>query len=162
MLAEVAVLLAFCRATRERVPTTSSAHFTQVMATWLKCQGVIDLSPHSASRAGIVHRAIYDPISWRFVWPAANEPDFEQEVARRIRAIAAQSSSVPQKVQMWRILASAEVEGYLSNQLGRHGFDTNWWVDVIDRANDGFPGSSRSRRCATSSGPAFGRERRRS
>ena len=131
LLPELAALLALCRATRERAPTTPAPHFSQEMAAWLSGRKVIVLNPASAD--GVVHRAIYDPITWRFLWASASETGFEQATEVRIRAVAAQAEGLEQKVLLWRMLASAEIEGYMANQLRRHGFDPAWWVDVSDR-----------------------------
>ena len=133
-LAEAAALLAFWRSTKERAPVSPSRDFTYLLGAWLQRRGVLEfcLDSNPSDPAGPPARAIYDPLSWRYVWPCAADSDFAPLLRIRLRGLAAERSLVGARVDLWRMLADSELEGYLGNLLRRHCFDPRWALDLRD------------------------------
>ena len=129
-LIEAAALLALWRSTSERAPISPCTSLSFGLAEWLQRRRVIEIDAQRDQAVAV--RAIYDPISWTFVWPEASDPAFGDILWVRVRSLAEVPDASAYKVVMWRMLASAELEGYLGSLLRRHQLDSSWAVDVRD------------------------------
>ena len=135
-LFEAAILLAFIRATEVRAPTTPSHTLTQSLARWLEQRGIIEVCPDDdMGPGGPPARAIYDPLSWRYSWGSVRVADLEGPVRARVQALSSERGNTETRAVLWRLLASAELEGYFANRLRKHGFDGRW-ADAVFVSHD--------------------------
>lgn len=144
-LVEVAALLAFLRSTHDRAPISPCAGLTQALATWLEQRGAIGLAVRGdAWDASGIMRAIYDPLAWRVRLQPAGHGDLASLLASRLIALVREDESLKDKLTLWELLANAEVEGYFTHLLRKHGFDPDWALDTRDEAQRWRPGLSLS------------------
>lgn len=134
-LVEVAALLALLRSTNDRAPISPCAGLTQALACWLEQRGAIELAEdRNLLHASPAMRAIYDPLAWRVRWPNAGDPDLAAQVHARLAELTQGEDALGYKFTLWELLANAEVEGYLTHLLRKHGFDPDWALDARDQS----------------------------
>jgi hypothetical protein len=86
-----------------------------------------------ATASGAPARAIYDPITWRYLVPDVAAPASLESLREQVLALAQDPAANALRATLWRTLASAELEGYFAHLLRRHGFDARWATDIRDR-----------------------------
>jgi hypothetical protein len=132
-LVEAAALRAFHRATTQRSPITPCFSLTQALVVLLVRRGFLALcTDDDLNGSEPFWRALYDPLRWRYLgsWEPALQVD--DELRQRVRDLAARDDAIDTKLLLWRLLANAEIEGYLAHLLRRHGFSPQWAIDASD------------------------------
>lgn len=131
-LIEGAALLAMWHSTTERAPTTPSPSLTTFLSDWLHRRRVIELGPRlKLGEAWTTVRAIYDPLTWRYLWADAADVSFYERLLDQVRQQSDSEGTADQRFRLWKMLADAELESYFASLLRRHGFDTRWAHDLL-------------------------------
>ena len=116
-----------------RAPITPCFSLTQALLSLLRRRGVLELcSDGDLSAPESLRRAIYDPLTWRYLRGWAHISDLESKLRCWLIELASSDDTAADKLALWRVLASAELEGYLAHLLRRHGLSPQWAVDIDD------------------------------
>jgi len=73
----------------------------------------------TATACADVRRSLYDPVRWSYAAPWSDVPCLETSLARSLLA-AWESSTVMERINLWRWLAASESAHYLSHLLRKH------------------------------------------
>jgi len=130
-LLETAALLAIHRATRDRAPVSPSIYLTEALFVLLEKRHILKRCAEGDLRKPDgLQRAIYDPVCWRYLADWRATPLLESAIESHLRVCASDERSLHDRLQLWRALADAEVEGYLAHLLRRHAFEARWAMDL--------------------------------
>lgn len=130
-LLETAALLAIHRATRDRAPISPSAYLTEALLVVLeRCRILQRWGEEGLCKPQGLQRAIYDPVCWQYLGEWQATPHLESAIESHLYTCACDEGSLHDRLQLWRALADAEIEGYLSHLLRRHGFEVRWAMDL--------------------------------
>lgn len=143
-LIPVAAWLAFERSTHIRAPVATSLRLAFQLFRLLEGYGVYQFAIEN--RGPGVRRAIYDPLSWVDAFERADSEDLEELLLQRLRVLVASAETCFEKPLLWTTLADAEVEGYLSAQLRKHGFDGSWAERIVVSLRPEWDGISLAKR----------------
>lgn len=142
-LLRLATWYALERSTSTQAPLSTSAGLTRQLFLSLEEVGLLRVAKGGDRK---VRRALYEPLAWCYQYDWGDTARLQTTLLTALQEISSEESTKRAKLELWEVLAGAEIEAYLAHLLRRHTFDPAGAGQIVHAMTDEWSGHCLARR----------------